>query len=308
MADVASRANRPCSFEIGHTRGGARLLGLLVSVISVVAMGSAAFAQANGCRVPPELMSLGGGPLPKVTSALQSKAPLRIVALGSSSTWGTGASSRAHTYPARLEHELRLLWPDNDVRVYNAGVGGQLARHMLARIDKDVTPRKAQLVLWQTGVNDAIRGVPLAEFRQQLASGIARLRAGGSDVILIDQQFYPSFQKLKNGPLYMAAMRDVANANGVPVMQRFKIMQHLISSAQFTAATLLAKDQFHLNDRAYDCLGRLLAQSLRSAALPPAVVPGAASRSATAAVPAVAKPKAPDAVQKKVPISDQVGM
>ena len=256
--------------------------------------------------MPPELMALGGGPLPKVTSALQAKAPLRIVALGSSSTWGTGASSRAHTYPARLEQELRMLWPDNDVRVFNAGVGGQLARHMLARIEKDVTPRQAQLVIWQTGVNDAIRGVPLDEFRQQLVYGIARLRAGGSDVILIDQQFYPSFKKLKDGPMYMAIMRDVAAQKHVPVMQRFRIMQHLISSAQFTEATLLAKDQFHLNDRAYDCLGRLLAQQLRSAALPPAAVPAAAAN----AIPAVAVPKAPAAVEKKLISAPdaQVGM
>jgi lysophospholipase L1-like esterase len=42
-------------------------------------------------------------------------------------------------------------------------------------------------------------------------------------------------------------------------------MQHLISSAQFTAATLLSPDQFHLNDKSYDCMGHLLAQSLRSA-------------------------------------------
>lgn len=222
-----------------------------------------------------------GAPLPKLSSAVQSDVPVRIVALGSSSTWGAGSSSRAHTYPARLEQELRALWPNSDVRVINAGVGGQLARHMLARIDKDVAPRQPQLVIWQTGVNDAIRGVPIAEFREQLNTGVARLRAIGSDVILIDQQFYPSFKKLKDGPLYMAAMREVAGQYHVPVMQRFRIMQHLIASAQFTTATLLAPDQFHLNDLAYDCIGRLLAQSLRSAAaVAPAtpIVPSAVSK------------------------------
>jgi len=206
------------------------------------------------------------GPVPKLLAAVHSGAPVRIVALGSSSTWGTGASSRAHTYPARLEHELRAVWPKSDVRVINAGVGGQLARHMLARIDKDVASVHPQLVIWQTGVNDAIRGVPIDDYKKQLRAGVERLRAIGADVVLIDQQFYPSFQKLKDGPLYMAAMREVAAQYLVPVVQRFRIMQHLIASAQFTTATLLAPDQFHLNDRAYDCIGRLLAQSLRSAA------------------------------------------
>lgn len=154
------------------------------------------------------------------------------------------------------------------MRVVNAGIAGQLARHMLARIDKDVAPHTPQLVIWQTGVNDAVRGVPIDTYRQQLRGGIERFRALGADVLLIDHQFYPRFAKLKNGPLYVSTMRDVAAQLGVPVVKRFAIMKHLIESAQFTTATLLAADQFHLNDRSYDCLGRLLAQSLRSAAAP----------------------------------------
>lgn len=241
-------------------------------------------ALAGACTAPPELVRLQA-PLPKLLAAVKAEASVRIVALGSSSTWGTGASSPAHTYPARLERELRGLWPRNDVRVVNAGVGGQLAVHMLARIDKDVAPLKPQLVIWQTGVNDAIRGVPLDLFTQQLRTGIMRLRALGADVVLIDQQFYPRFQKLKNGPAYLSAMREVAGALGVPVVQRYAIMQHLIESAQFTTATLLSPDQFHLNDKAYDCLGHLLAQSLTSAAALPAA-------------PAVRSPAAQMAVSK----------
>jgi len=221
-------------------------------------------ASAGGCTAPTELINLQA-PLPTFISAVHANGPVRIVALGSSSTWGTGASSRAHTYPARLEQELRTSWPKADVRVFNAGVGGQLARDMVARIDKDVAPQKPQLVIWQTGVNDAIRGVALDQYKQQLRAGLERFRAMGADVVFIDQQFYPSFKRIKDGPLYMQAMREIAGQYKVPVVQRYAIMQHLISSAQFTAATLLSSDQFHLNDKSYDCMGHLLAQSLRSA-------------------------------------------
>jgi lysophospholipase L1-like esterase len=226
---------------------------------------AAAPASAGGCTVPADLVDLGA-PLPKLFGALRTNSPIRIVALGSSSTWGAGASSRAHSYPARLERELRVTWPNNDVRVINAGVNGQLARDMVQRIDKDVAPHKPQLVAWQTGVNDAIKDVPLDAYVQLLRTGIERFRVLGADVVLIDQQFYPRFAKLKNGPLYMQAMREVALKLKVPVVQRYRIMQHLIASAQFTTATMLAPDQFHLNDQSYDCMGRLLAQSLRSAA------------------------------------------
>jgi hypothetical protein len=50
-------------------------------------------------------------------------------------------------------------------------------------------------------------------------------------------------------------------------------MQHLIATAQFTTATLLAADQFHLNDQSYDCLGHLLAKSLERAVVPAATIP-----------------------------------
>jgi lysophospholipase L1-like esterase len=198
--------------------------------------------------------------------AVKGNGPVRIVALGSSSTWGTGASSRTHTYPARLEQELRAAWPKIDVRVVNAGVGGQLARDMVARIDKDVVPQKPQLVLWQTGVNDAIKGVPIEDYKRQLRAGIERFRAMAVDVVMIDQQYSPKFAKLKDAPLYMTALREVAAKYQVPVVQRFAIMQHLIATAQFTTATLLSADQFHLNDQSYDCMGRLLARSLEAAA------------------------------------------
>ncbi len=262
MADVTPHAFAPFA-QSANVCPNARCL---IAVVAVAMFGAAAGgpALAGGCSAPPELVMLQA-PLPKFLAAVRTNGPIRIVALGSSSTWGAGASSRAHTYPARLEQELRSTWPKADVRVFNAGVGGQLASHMVARIDKDVAGHKPQLVIWQTGVNDAIRGVPIEEYKKLLRTGLERFRAMGADVVLIDQQFYPSFKKLKNGPLYMAAMRDVAGQFRVPVMQRFAIMQHLIASAQFTTATLLSPDEFHLNDRSYDCMGHLLAQSLRSA-------------------------------------------
>lgn len=244
--------------------------------------------------MPPELITLSA-PLPKLLQAVHAGTPLTVVALGSSSTSGAGASSRAHSYPARLERELRAAWPKSDVRVINAGVGGQLASHMIARIDKDVLARKPQLVIWQTGVNDAIKGVPLDVFREQLRIGMDRFRKAGVDVVLIDQQYYPSFKKLKDGPLYLTAIREIAVQYGVPMVQRFRIMQHLIDSAQFTPATLLSEDQFHLNDRSYDCLSHLLAQSLRAAA-------------GAAAAPAVAQKPGASPAPKMAVSKDQAHM
>lgn len=264
MAVVTSQSRAPRPRAAPSRPASSRFVALVV-LSAAAGLGLAEPATAGSCTVPADLLALQA-PLPKLTRAVLAKEPIRIVALGSSSTWGTGASSRERTYPARLEKELRAVWPDSDVRVINAGVGGQLARHMVERIARDVVSHKPQLVVWQTGVNDAVRGVPLDRFKAELRSGIAQMRGAGADVALIDQQFYPRFAKIKNGPHYLAAVREVAAEANVPVMQRFRIMQHLIQSAQFTTATLLAPDQFHLNDSSYECLGQLLAQSLRSVA------------------------------------------
>ena len=81
---------------------------------------------------------------------------LSIVALGSSSTAGTGASDPDRSYPAVLEAELRRRLPGREIKVLNLGVGGQSAYEMYLRLDNEVIPEKPSLVIWQTAVNDAV--------------------------------------------------------------------------------------------------------------------------------------------------------
>ena len=40
--------------------------------------------------------------------------------------------------------------------VVNKGVGGETAEQMLARFTRDVLPYRPQLVIWQTGTNQAL--------------------------------------------------------------------------------------------------------------------------------------------------------
>ena len=85
--------------------------------------------------------------LPNTARAIRRGAALVIVAIGSSSTQGVGASDQAHTYPARLAEELRRRWARLTVTVENKGVGGEMAEQMLARFTRDVQPYRTQLVI-----------------------------------------------------------------------------------------------------------------------------------------------------------------
>lgn len=214
------------------------------------------------CKAPRDLVRLTI-PLEAVKNAIARDGDFRIVALGSSSTQGAGASSPKMCYPAQLEAELnRRFHPDKHFEVANLGVGGEMAGDMLARLDRDVLPLKPDLVLWQTGVNDALTGRPIDEFRTELVQGIDAIRNAGADVILLDLQYYPRSERVEGYKNYLHTMWSVAQEKSVPVLKRHAFMKHLVDSRQFTASQLLAPDLFHLNDLSYRCLGNLVADAI----------------------------------------------
>ncbi len=219
-------------------------------------------ATASGCKAPRDLVRLSR-PLTAAQPAMARDGDFRIVALGSSSTQGAGASHPKLCYPAQLEAELnRRFHPDKHFEVVNRGVGGEMASHMLARLDSEVLALKPDLVIWQTGVNDAITGVPLEDFRMELAQGIDAIKAAGADVILLDLQYYPKSERVRGYKDYLRAMASVAAEKNVPILKRHAYMKHLLETRKFTAAQILAPDLFHLNDLSYRCLGNMVADAI----------------------------------------------
>ena len=233
----------------------------LLAVALAVSVALPAQAQTT-CKAPRDLVGMGL-PLFAAQKAVTREHDIRIVALGSSSTLGAGASSPKMCYPAQLEAELnRRFGADRHFEVANLGVGGELADNMLARLDRDVLSRNPHLVIWQTGVNDVIRGVPVDEFRTTLVQGIDAIVASGADVILLDSQYYPKSMLVPGFRAYLSTMRQVAREKAVPIVSRYAIMKHLVDSAQYTPAQLLAPDGFHPNDLSYSCLGNILADAI----------------------------------------------
>ena len=217
----------------------------------------------TSCDVPRELVRLSGT-LADFSRTLAEGKPVEIVALGSSSTAGSGASSPQASYPARLQAELLRRFPGRDIEVHNYGVGGQLARDMLERIEANVLPMKPSLVIWQTGVNDAVQDVGVELFRETLNRGIKLLKAEGVDVILVDMQFYPKSERVAGYLDYLRAMRTVADTHAIGYFPRHAIMKHMVRSGQHSPEQLLAPDNFHLNDLSYGCLADLMADGIEA--------------------------------------------
>src|SRR5499427_9805113 len=96
-------------------------------------------------------------PLPRLARRLANGKPIKIVALGSSSTFGAGASTAAASYPSRLAAELVRRFPASEITVLNRGVNGDEIGGMLARLDGAVIAETPDLVLWQLGTNSLLR-------------------------------------------------------------------------------------------------------------------------------------------------------
>jgi lysophospholipase L1-like esterase len=227
---------------------------------------SAAVAQnALKCSAPKE-MTRFRVKLPNTARALRSGKPLVIVAIGSSSTAGAGASDAAHTYPALLTEELHRRWPQLAVNVINKGVGGEMASQMLARFERDVLPYHPQLVIWQTGSNKALRSENIDGYAETIRVGIGRLKATSADVVLMDPQFAPSILARRLHLPVVDSIAAVAGDTQVAVFQRFAVMRHWIASGQYKIEEIISSDGLHMNDVSYGCLARLLAGSLVAAA------------------------------------------
>src|SRR5579872_6786466 len=158
------------------------------ALIAASAAPFAARAETPACDAPFDLIRLAN-PLPHLAQKLAGNGAITIVAIGSSSTAGTGASSPAATYPSRLAVELKTHFPKNAITVINRGVGGEEVADMLKRFDQSVIAAKPDLVLWQLGTNSVIRDHEIADHGAMIRAGLNKIRSIGADVVLIDPQF-----------------------------------------------------------------------------------------------------------------------
>ncbi len=201
------------------------------------------------------------GSLPRVAHRIAAGEPLRSVAFGSSSTEGIGASTRAASYPARLEALLRRALPQlgGDILVDNRGIGGEAVDEMLARLDRDVIRPAPDLVIWQTGSNDPLRGVSLAHFREATQAAVARIREAGIDVVLMEPQWCPALDATPGADRFRDAVREIGDELGVPVIRRADLMQDWIREGKLTRKQLFAADGLHMADGGYALLAEAAA-------------------------------------------------
>jgi lysophospholipase L1-like esterase len=235
-------------------------------------------AQAANCTAP-SLANRLDQPLRRLAKRMAAGQPVTIVAIGSSSTAGAGASSSAASYPSRLEVELKERFPHLSIRVLNRGVNGEEAPDMLARFDKAVLSEQPDLVLWQVGTNAVLRHHRLGPVATLIHEGLARLKETGADVILMDPQFAPRVVAEPEAERMVDLIQNAAKAENISVFHRFDLMRHWRDSDRISFETFVSPDGLHMNDWGYACVAKLLAGAIYDATTRATAVAGGAPHS-----------------------------
>jgi acyl-CoA thioesterase I len=238
------------------------------AVVLIAALPLAARAEQPRCDAPLNLIRFAN-PLLRLSHKLVSGEPITIVAMGSSSTQGAGASSPAASYPSRLAVELKHEFPGHDITVLNRGVGGEEVPDMLKRFDSQIVAAEPDLVLWQLGTNSVLRGQKIDNNGAMIHQGLAKIRATGADTVLIDPQYAPKVIAKADLPRTVEQIAATAKREDIDYFPRFDMMKRWHDTDHLGFETFVAPDGLHMNDWSYACLAHALGEAIAEAAQRP---------------------------------------
>jgi hypothetical protein len=242
------------------------------------------------CRAPADIVHLDET-LPHLAARIAQREAVTIVALGSSSTAGAGASSVDFTYPARLEIELKAHFPGIPIRVLNRGIGGEDVKEMNERMERDVAVAKPDLVLWQLGTNAILRDNGIGPEQPLILDGLKLLASMNTDVVLLDPQYAPKVLKDPDAYPMVDLISDIAREKHINLFRRFALMRYWHETSGVPFETFLSPDLLHMNDWSYGCAARYLGASIAEAvSIELAAQPKTKTQAMHASAPATAIP------------------
>jgi acyl-CoA thioesterase-1 len=236
----------------------------LVALIAVIVAPSAPNAQPKEklnktCQVPHGIAETTV-PLPNAQHSLKSENQLKIIALGSSSTKGSGGSGPDAAWPAQLATSLAKRMPAAKITVLNKAEMRQSVPQMLDRLEKDVLAEKPSIVIWEAGTSEAVRHADIDAFIADLLLGIDRLTENKIDVILMDMQYARDTARIINFQPYVDAMGRTGTMRNIFVFPRYDIMRGWVENEQVKFEHQERAEAVKTADVVYACLGKLLAE------------------------------------------------
>jgi hypothetical protein len=213
-------------------------------------------------------------PLPCLAKAIRDGGPIKIVAIGSSSTAGR---ADVPPYPHRLEMYLRDPSKTNNPRidVINRGLGNQEAKEELLRFDADIFALEPVMVIWQVGTNAVFHSdrYNVDDIAHDIETGLKRLCAdpGKMDVILLDPQYVTAMLRDDKAELSERMVKLISKKAAlfnVNVFHRWALMRHWHVHNNISFERMLDPtdpDQLHQSDASTQRFSRGLCDTIMKA-------------------------------------------
>ena len=170
-------------------------------------------------------------------------------------------------FSTRFREILNILYPNVQINIINSGISGDAALGCLRRLERDVLRFSPDLVIINSGLNDAVMGgeEKLEAYGEALSAIFEKCRASGAEVIMLTEcmlndevsphllsdsrmvEFAERFMKVqKSGVLdkYFDKACEVAKKAGVPVCDQYATWK-LMNKCGVNTTELLANKLNH---------------------------------------------------------------
>jgi len=224
--------------------------------VGVLPVAPARAGTAENCTSAPEF-SVPDKKLVHLADAVAGHDPIEILAIGSGTTVGQdGGGGKA--FPHRMIEALRAALPEREIHLTLRGARGMTAAEMLKRIETEMANNHFALVLWQTGTVEAVRSIPADELRNTVQTGIERVRAQGSDLVLIDAQYSRAMAAKVDETPYLRVLRQAAYMPGVVLFRRYDLMRSWAAEGRNDLENIRKADREKAVDALHACLAYVL--------------------------------------------------
>jgi lysophospholipase L1-like esterase len=207
------------------------------------------------CSVPQSTVARAA-PLIVTAARIEAAKRVRVLAIGSSSTW----SNKPSAYPSRLEKMLETVWKGVDVEIVNRGVSGEIASGSARRLINEAAILRPQLVLWQLGTNDAVARVPIVDFETTVRATVRMLHKNNIDVVLVGLQYTPKYARDDHWFAVRSVLDRIAAEENLLYVRRDRAMEFLAQTR--SVADISPDDEFSLTDLGFPCMAEHIAQAM----------------------------------------------
>jgi lysophospholipase L1-like esterase len=178
---------------------------------------------------------------------LKDKKPITIIAFGDSITAGAGLwrnhspNEEKYTYHYFLREMLEKEYSNKNIKMINAGIGGEKAVDGLKRVDKDVLSKKPDLVIVEFGGNDT----ELEVYKDAIIRIVDILLAKKIFIILVTPPKFVGSEDTKGD--FVSFLKDFSKSRNIALVDYNGLF--LSKGEEFIGE--LVGDEVHPNERGH---------------------------------------------------------